>query len=329
MTLLEIVESLERPADQDDIFATQALEDHPGVRIGVDSAGGPALFFEPRISGRPRRRILLAFLSYTPDIACRLDGNNTERLCTVLRCTSPDTEKRDLFLRLVDSWLPTLQSFDTGVEVDHAVARLTDLFDALERPGTGEVLGLWGELFVMLAADDPREVLRTWRCDPFERHDFVATSARLEVKTTVGARRHQFSLEQLQPPADSRLIVASVVTKPSPRGLSVDDLRTRLVSRINDPQLAFRIDQTIASTLGDRWKETTSHRYAADLASESLAFFDSEVVPRVDPRLPPEVSQVRFAVELDALPTIDASAFPGLGRLSGLRGRSLVSSGSG
>lgn len=318
MTLLEIVESLERPAVNEDIFVTHALETHPGVRIGVDSTGGPALFFEPRSSGGQRRRILLASLTYKPDVACRFDSDDNERLCTVLRCTSLDTEKRDLFLRLVDSWLPTMPGFDTGIEVDQAVARLVDLFDALERPGTGDVLGLWGELFVMLAADDPREVLRAWRCDPFERHDFVATAARLEVKTAIGVRRHHFSLEQLQPPAGSRLVIASVVTKPSGRGLSIDDLRTRLINRIDNPHLSFRIEQTIASTLGERWKETTSQRYATDLASESLAFFDSEIVPRVDPRLPPEVSQVRFAVELDTLPTIDASVFPGLGKLSGI-----------
>ncbi|MBL8695880.1 MAG: PD-(D/E)XK motif protein [Planctomycetes bacterium] len=318
MKLSDVVASLARPSGADGLFAARKLEAYGDVRLGVDAAGAPGLFFEMRAAGGPRRSFVLASVSYAPDARCRFDGDGVERRCAVLRCTDADTTVRDLFLRVVEAWLPTAPKTGVGVDVDDAVARLIDLFEALTRPGQGEVLGLWGELFVIHAADEPRELLRAWRCDPFELHDFVATAVRLEVKTAVGFRRHQISLEQLRPPAGDRLIVASIVTKPSARGMSVDDLYRSIVAVVDDDSLAFRIEQTIALTLGRRWHETTSQRYDARLAAETLSFFDGGAIPSVDPRLPPEVSHVRFSVELDSVSPLATCSFLGVGARLGL-----------
>lgn len=328
MNLLNIVDSLPRPPPNTGIFSARSLEHFAGVRVGIDSTGGFGVFFETTVSDGQRRPFVLASVTYDPDVHCRFDGNNVDHRCAILRCTASERASGELFLRVVESWLPTIPTSGIGVEIDTSVASLIDLFDALERPARGDVLGLWGEMFVILAADDPRELLRAWRCDPFELHDFVGTCIRLEVKTAVGSRRHHFSLEQVQPPSGTRLVIGSVITKPHVRGATVADLRTHLIARVNDPRLAFRIEQTIASTLGERWGETTSQPYSWELAAETLAFYDGAIVPRVRPEIPPEVSQVRFAVELDGLPSLGRDAFPGLGILSGLKRHSAASTSS-
>ena len=320
MKLSETVDDLPRPRASDGLFTARALQNPKGVRVGVDASGHPGIFFEPKSHDGVRRRFVLSSITYEPDIQCQFDAEGGSRRCAVLMCTASEAAARGLFLRLAESWLPTTPPDASGAAIDDAVARLVDLFDALVRPGRGEVLGLWGELFVIVAAEQPRELIRAWRCDPFERHDFLRSEIRLEVKTAIAMRRHQFSLEQLEPPLGTRLIVASIVTKATAQGLTVDDLRARLIARLDDPQLAFRIDQTIATTLGDRWNETSHQRYAADLAATTLAFYDCASVPRVDCRLPPEVSQVRFSVEFDKLTPLVDPTFPGLGSLAGRRG---------
>jgi hypothetical protein len=319
LNLVDIVDALPRPAAKDGLYAAQALQASGRVRVGIDAGGYPAIFLEIRRSGEPRRPFVLAALTYNPEVICRFSDDEAEHRCSVLRCTSSERDVRELFLRVAASWLPTIPTDGVGVEIDSAVARLVDLFDALESPARGDVLGLWGELFVILAADDRREILKAWRCDPFELHDFVATSTRLEVKTSTGIRRHQFSLEQLRPPAGMSLIVGSVLTKQSTRGVTVSDLKERLVNEMNDAALAFRIEQTIAFTLGDRWAETTTQKFSWELACETLAFYDGATVPCINPQIPPEVSQVRFAVELDSIPPLESVAFPGLGSLLRLR----------
>jgi hypothetical protein len=325
MTLSDVVDALARPSVAEGLFVARRLDISGNVRIGVDAAGRPGLFFEIGVGSGSRRSFVLESVTYEPEVLCRFDGDGIDRRCAVLRCTDDDSTARDLFLRVVEAWLPTAPTAGVAVDVDVAVARLFDLFEALTRPGKGEVLGLWGELFLIRAADDAREILRAWRCDPFELHDFVGTAQRLEVKTAVGLRRHHVSLKQLQPPASDRLVVASIVTKPSARGLSIDDLYRDIMADIRDDALAFRIEQTIALTLGERWQESTSLRYDARLAGETLSFFDASVIPTVDPRLPPEVSDVRFSVELDGVATLATCSFLGLGSLRGLRGHSAAS----
>lgn len=320
-----IIDSLARPPPNEEFFSARVLEHFPGVRIGIDALGHCGLFVELRGAGGQRRAFVLTSMTYDPDVRCRFDGSDVDHQCALLRCTASERATRELFLRVVESWLPTIPANGIGTEIDAAVACLIDLFDALERPARGDVLGLWGEMFVILAADDPRELLRAWRCDPFELHDFVGTGIRLEMKTSIGVRRHHFSLEQLQPPSGICLVIGSVVTKPTAKGVTIADLRTRLLARVSDPQLAFRIEQTIASTLGERWSETTLQPYSWEHAVASIVFYDGAIVPRVSPEIPPEVSQVRFAVELEGLPSLGRDAFPGLGALSGIKRQSAAS----
>lgn len=325
MSLLEIVNALARPPADDGVFTASTLGTTKGVRVGVDAAGRPGLFFETTSPTGRRTPYVLAALTYAPSERCWFSGDHEEHQCAVLRCTSSEPEVRQLFLRIVDSWLPTAPTSGIGVEIDASVSRLVGLFHAIERPARGDVLGLWGELFVILSADDPSELLRAWRCDPFELHDFVSGTSRLEVKTTtVGTRRHHFSLQQLQIPVGTRLVVSSVVTKPSTRGQTVEDLRLRLVAQLKDARLAFRVDETIAQTLGERWTETTSERFLWEEAARSLAFYDGTKIPSVGPVLPPEVSDVRFSVELSGLTEMGPDTFPGIGNRSGLK-RYLVS----
>jgi len=304
-----------------EMFATVDLPGRSGVRVGIDRTGQAAVFFETGASSGTRRSFSLASVRYEPDVGCKFDGGAVERRCAVLRCTTPEDDVRALFLRVAESWIPTVPPGNVGLEIDAAAAQLIELFNSLRTPGRGTVLGLWGELFLLAASDNPRDLLRTWHADPFELHDFVSTNVRLEVKTAVDLRQHEFSLDQLLPPVGSHLYVCSIVTRSSLTGMSIQDLQEWLLSRLNDVSLAFRVQQIVAATLGERWSEVAKQRYSQQLALESIRFLDGASIPKVNLSLPPEVSRVRFSVELDDVPTVRTVPFPGLGSTSNLMSR--------
>jgi hypothetical protein len=68
---------------------------------------------------------------------------------------------------------------------------------------------------------------------PGEAYDFSASSQRLEVKSAAGEERnHYFTLEQLHPPASTRVLIASLFVQGAGGGQSLAELLDRVRSRV-------------------------------------------------------------------------------------------------
>ena len=59
-----------------------------------------------------------------------------------------------------------------------------------------------------------------------------------------------------------------------------------------------RVRAIVAETLGESWREAEMIRFDVGLARDGRRLFDTRKVPSVDPRIPPQVSRVRFVVDL-------------------------------
>ena len=109
------------------------------------------------------------------------------------------------------------------------VAELTQDFIELFTPARSlspeEVLGLFGELFVIWSSADRDTMARSWHQRERDQYDFGLENDRLEVKTTRGPdRRHRFSSNQIPPREGLRLAVVSILTDEVSAGASVKDL---------------------------------------------------------------------------------------------------------
>jgi hypothetical protein len=109
------------------------------------------------------------------------------------------------------------------------VAELTQDFIELFTPARSlspeEVLGLFGELFVIWSSADRETMARSWHQRERDQYDFALENDRLEVKTTRGPeRRHRFSSNQIPPREGLRLAVVSILTDEVSAGASVKDL---------------------------------------------------------------------------------------------------------
>ena len=184
-------------------------------------------------------------------------------------------------------------------------------------PAKKSVQGLWAELFVIRNASNPSEVARAWHGTPAEQIDFVSGRHRVEVKSSsTRARIHHFSLLQLTPPAQARLVVASVFVESIGGGLSLRQLTEEIRAMLSaDPALLARFDAVFYATLGASWMEAMEERFDSELAVESLQFFDSVNIPKIEGSIPNAVRDVRFTSDLSGVAQLSPNALTDAGGL--------------
>lgn len=303
-------------------FISERIDGWAGFRLAKDRAGRPALLIE---HGREAAtgtlpNVELRFVSFWPATACEIgSGDSTESgVFAIVRSKADELAVQQLFLGVLGSWIETLGSAPSLSSVRSGFERLAALFEALAEVGTGDAIGLWGELLLIACASKPETVVRAWHADVRELYDFCSGTSAIEVKTTATRiRRHDFSLQQLTPPGDHRLAVASFVLDATGETISLSDLVSVVKSQLQHPELRLRVDEIVTSTLGGSWREGVAVRFNPVRSIVSLRFFRDADIPCVARDLPAEVSDVRFKVELDGVDSLDvrevasASAFHG------------------
>ncbi|MBX3468647.1 MAG: PD-(D/E)XK motif protein [Planctomycetes bacterium] len=297
-------------------LTARSLPGAPLLRVCRDADGAPGVLIQT-IDAEDQSQsffpVELRHLSFRPRAMCRVEaetGEVVEGQFAVVRCRGAARSLHALFLRILGSWLATLSERPTLSEVAGAVDRLVELFRAIGNPARITIQGLWGELFLIVSSRCPADLVRSWHVDPRDAHDFVHGQTLLEVKTATGTRIHSFALEQLCPPAGSHLFVASMLVTEDSRGPTIGDLAGRLQARLegHPAELVFRVEEVVARSLGRDWEEAHELRFDEALALSSLRFFDGMAIPKVDPNLPAEVSDVKFRVDLAGMEPLPARA---------------------
>lgn len=170
------------------------------------------------------------------------------------------------------------------------------LFAPRNIAGRDDVLGLWGELWVMTQAPIADAMMRGWHLSTVDKFDFSFEQLRLEVKTTERSSRvHTFTLEQIESQTKPTWI-ASVQVLPDPAGASVTDLIAQLISTVSRDLHSDLARKCLATLSGDI-EAAADYRFAPS-GIHPLAIVDARSVPRV--LVPPgaPISSVRFSVDI-------------------------------
>lgn len=80
-----------------------------------------------------------------------------------------------------------------------------------------------------------------------------------------------------------------------------DEISARVAAR---PELAFKLHEVVAATLGAGLNEGLSISFDVRLAEASLRFFDLTAIPAIRTPLPAGVSDVHFRSDLSAVPAV-------------------------
>lgn len=303
--MVRLFDSLSAPATDVGLgrFCAQPVPGFPACAVAKDTSGHPALLIQADNAqpGIPAP-LALEHLSVIHLVTCRVQGPATgesERTLSVLRCTEADRAFHEFFLRALHPVIASLPRNPSRQQISDAIERLVDLFRKITETPRKTVAGLWAELFVIASASDPAALLACWHSAPEEKFDFVSGAERIEVKAASGGLRvHHFSLEQIRPPAGAQAVVASVMLERAEGGSSIADLIDAIRQRVADPELLIRLDAVVAQAIGLDWRSMQRTSFDRQLAAASLRFLDASGIPSVPLPLPPEVSDVRFRVDL-------------------------------
>lgn len=325
LDLVALFNSFQPPditAEQTPRFSAQPVPGYEQHRLAKDAHNTPTLLIAVTgAAGKDRSiPIKLENLTVQYDMHCRVsrsDGNIEEGLFTVVRCTGRDEALHIYFLRCIGALIISLGMTPSRLDVAHTIKNLTTLFRAMTEKPRKSVQGLWAELLLIARAPDTAAAVSAWHITPGDRYDFNAGNQRIEVKSTsMRVRQHYFSLEQLCPPTQTTLLIASLFVEYAGAGTSIMELAERIRTRIsNHPDLLLHIDQIISLTLGENWRDALEARFDVELAEESLAFFDINAIPTVDRILPLGVSDVRFKSDLTNSPSLNIQDVRALGGL--------------
>ena len=319
LNLIKLFQSFDSitTTNDEDRFAASPIPGYESHRLGKDGQGRPLLListFNVR-SQNQLPPIVLEHLRVQYNLNCRVsrpDGTFEEGIFTLVHCTEADATLQDYFLKVMSTIVIPLGDQPNQSDVAHAMNQLIELFRAMTKVSQKSVQGLWAELFLIAQARQPDILVKAWHTAPEDRYDFATGNQRIEVKSFSGTiRLHHFSLEQLYPPEDVKALVASVSVESSQAGVSIEELREKIQIRLgSNLDALLHIDRVIALTLGDAWQQASDARFDERLAEESLEFYETSVIPSVNPNLPSGVSGVRFRSDLTEIPTTEISHFP-------------------
>lgn len=313
--LLALYRDLPDALGSEDSYAARVVGGRPKYRVAKDPNGNPALLVSAEPSPSEAASVLpveLRNLSFRPHRLCRVwqhGVTDSVETLAVLKCTTDDPMLREYFVRCLSGTVAALPAAPTEENIVGAVSKLVELFRALEAPPRRSLQGVWCELFLIARAPKIRQAAVAWHADPSALHDFTAGRQRVEVKSSTGPhRRHQFSLEQLLPPQGTDAVIASFILAESGRGLSIAELWEEVSRR---PELTVdlrnRLLQILALGLGRDWRKAERVAFDPDAASNALRLYDTSSVPKIDPSLPVEVSDVRFCSELTDVPSLSST----------------------
>ncbi len=148
---------------------------------------------------------------------------------SVLNATSEHSDP-ECYLDVIDSWFTFLGS-----------ARV---------PTFAEIVGFWGELFVIKLAYT-RLAVESWQWRDRDAADFIFRGEQLEVKTTLlSTRQHSTSRNQ---DSNSRAIptwLISVLTREESTGTSIEELVSDCLSRLQDDLAKAKMMSACARRIG-------------------------------------------------------------------------------
>jgi hypothetical protein len=201
----------------------------------------------------------------------------------------------DVTALLLDS-----KSVIRSADVDDFVRSLQNLFSGRPPVSEEEIMGLWGELFVLANCHNPEIAIPAWHNTLNQKFDFARGADRVEVKTTSGRREHSFSIEQLRPKEPIQGSVISIVTWRN-QGPSIIDLLDGVRRLAPSVEESARVGELAMKTLGISWREGKTASFDAEEAMSRLLCFRTDDIPCVGD-IPPEVSGLRFTVDLTDTP---------------------------
>lgn len=303
--------SLAKGTTDKEAFDVIALPDMPH-KLGVSSEGFPKFFVSTNNSVSAAQNIIREMLSVEYDLPCSIIENGEvmqNNNFSIITLRTLEAALQAYFIDIFTMMLQKIPREPSKRELSVEVENLITIFSALSKPPRQQVQGLWAELLVIEKSLHPEILINAWHNSPTAKYDFTMGRDKIEVKSTAAEERiHHFSLDQLNPSPNSRLLIASVIVRESGQGsggLSVRNLYDRICARVSAVNSRLQLYSVMAETIGNNLTKIDNTFFDYVEASDTLAFFNAADVPHIDKDTVPQfVSEVKFNSNLSHLISI-------------------------
>lgn len=310
-SISETFYALKRNNNSDDNrYAIMSLSVAKSHKIGISAIGQPIFFI--KCENPSNLKILdsaLEFITVRYNRECELineDKKSIKGNYTIILLSSDSFELQSYFLDIVSLLINKIKETPSLGELKIEVDKIINLFSKLAKPATKTIQGLWAELLAIENSCNPDYMIKSWHQTANDRFDFNDGKDKIEVKSTSKSRRtHRFSLEQLIPNKNSRLIIVSIFAIETGTGKTIFDL-IKMIEKKASLENSLRINEIVAETLGKDLEKSFNVFFDYQYGIDSIAYFESTDIPSIDGALiANELSNISFDCDLTALSSIE------------------------
>lgn len=324
MNLVEAFDTLTAPETVNrNLFNAVTLTDYPFAKIAINNESLPAILISSVADTIfiLQKNIRLKYLELTHNIECKISENDKTQFAnfTVIVFRSNQTYLQNYFLGIAETLIKSLSAKPTQQEIFQTFKNFVEIFRSLSDTPTKTIQGLWAELFVIETSKVPTTLLNYWHSIPEEKFDFNADNEKLEIKSSSNLERvHTFASEQLNPPADKQVVIASLFVKQTTHGQSIAHIANSIQQKITNNDLAEKMFTIISKTLGNTVEQSIKIKFDYDLAKNSLRFYRHQDISKIEKiHIPNKVSEVRYKSDLTELKPVNPNDISNNGQLFG------------
>jgi len=280
----------------------QGVAGRSDLWFSVDANDHPALLFEVA-EGSDQPDLKLKYIEVEFARQCEISVEGEPNRCgvfTAIRFKDDEADLVRIFLRLLEEAFLAGGEPLSSQKIRSKIIALSEIFSRLET-SVKDVIGLWGELYVIHRSRDPNKVARAWCLAKSAQFDFLTDTHVLEVKTTTKQRRiHRFSLEQVRPSSGLSPYICSILLVEAPFGLTVGDLMDAVLEQIDDSDGRNQVfHQCLMKGGKDIYSSTIALSVLPDDTSVAVFPGSNIPAPEVDPTQP--IYNVKFDADLTKL----------------------------
>ncbi len=312
--ILEQFKNLKRTDSASNSYEVIALN-NSAHRLGCSQEGYPKFFVNTNESASTVQNVIREILTVEYRVPCELIDTSEGRhegFFSIITLRSLEQNLQAYFIEIFSMMLEKMPPIPSKRELSLEVENLIEIFSALVNPPKKKIQGLWAELLVIEQSSHPEVLINAWHSSPSSKYDFTMGRDKIEVKSTSSEDRiHKFSLDQLNPTVNSRLLIASCIIRESGKavdGLSVKDLYEKICTKVKAIRSRIQLYTIIAETIGTDIDKLENIYFDYTSAVDNLLFFDARTVPHIAKEAVPDfVTDVKFASNLTHLDDIISS----------------------
>ncbi|WP_299247731.1 PD-(D/E)XK motif protein [uncultured Cytophaga sp.] len=311
MNLIELYDELIIPSTTGDVFTAVPIPEFPQFRVAINSEESPIILLSINdpIKDVSLKNFRLKHLQLQQNINCKIieDEKVSFQIFTVITFTNSDRNLQEYFFKISETLIKTIGGNPTQQQLISSLNKFVEVFRALTDVPKKTVQGLWAELFFIENGTDSSTLLNYWHQIPEEKFDFNAGKEKVEVKSNTNFDRiHIFSSEQLNPPQETQVLIASIFVRQNTNGKSIQELVNNITNKLkNDFELIDKLNSIVCNTLGNTIEQSIMMKFDYGIAKDSLLFYKHQDIPKIEElNIPNQVSEVKYKSDLSWVTSI-------------------------